>query len=379
MSEPQSVFALGGTDPVPPEEWNTSRAGELIMATHKNINPDTRSELYDFIRKYHISDPNLCMLKGAGDNLFSFTHEAECFLKSALDETPHRAVKAALLYDLIRGYFTVSQSIRYVELRGGDLREKGDALEVNSSIADSPHFANIRYWSNFAADEIEMEVRRYAKLAKEEFKKERLYECNFDNEGNLFRRLITTLGRRVDILLYQMNYFGIGKPVKNEVFTTLEGETVNLRDRAGRVALVDVWSTTCSPCRRKLPDLMELQKKLGGKSFEIIALNVDKDRDTLDAFLEKPKFVYLADDEERAKVDDYLLPYIDAPELTLPVVHMGLSRLLKLWDISGYPTLFLLDRDGVMHARGHDVPYDSIDTLMGGSWPDQRKGRRANS
>ena len=345
------------------------------MASHKNINPDTRSALYGFIREHHISDPNLYMLKGVGDNLFSFTHETECFLKSAIDENPHRAVKAALLYDLIRGYFTVSQSIRYVEMNGRDLMEQWCTLDANSSGANSPHIANIRYWNNFAADEIEMEARRYAKLAKQEFKKERLYECHFDGEGNLFRKLITTLGRRIDVLLYQMNFFCIGKPVKNEVFVTLDGETVNLRDRGGKVALVDIWSTTCTPCRRKLPDLMELQEKIGGESFEIIALNVDKSRDTLDAFLEKPEFVYLAGDETRANIDDYLLPYIDAPKLTLPVVHLGLSHLLKLWDIVGYPTLFLLDRDGVMHARGHDIPYGSIDTLVTGQLAGQREGR----
>ncbi len=366
MSAPKNVFILSRTDPVPPAEWNTSRAGEIIMATHKNINPDTRSELYDFIRKYHVSDPNLCMLKTAGDDFFSFTPEAEDFLKSVLDETPHKAVKAALLYDLIRGYFSVSQTIRYVELQGRSLTEQWDASEVNSSVTDSPHIANIRHWNDFSADEIEMKARHYAKLAKEEYRKQRLYECSFDDKGNLFRTLITTLGRRADVLLYQMNNFCLGKPVKNEVFTTLEGETVSLRNRAERIALVDIWSTTCAPCRRKLPDLMELQKKLGSESFEIITLNVDKDRDTLDAFLKEPEFVYLADDEQRAKVDDYVLPYFDVPELTLPVVHMGLSRLLKLWDISGYPTLFLLNRDGVMHAKGHDVPYNSIDLLMAG-------------
>ena len=365
MSEPQ-VFVMGRADPIPSAEWNTSGAGELIMASHKSINPDTRAALYGFIREHHISDPNLCMLKGAGGDLFSFTPEAELFLRSAIDESPHRAVKAAFLYDLIRGYFTVSQSIRYMELRGKELAEQWNATGDDSSATDNPHAANLEYWSNATADEVELKARHFAKRAKEEFKKERLCEYRFDNKGNLFRTLITTLGRRVDILLYQLNHFCIGKSVKNEVFTTLDGETVNLANRAGRAALMDIWSTTCGPCRMKMPNLMELQKKYGEESLEIIALNVDKDRDTLDAFLAKPEFVYLADDEARAKVDDYLLPYIENPKLTLPVVHMGLSPLLKLWDITAYPTLCLLDQDGIMHSRGYDIPYGSIKALMVG-------------
>lgn len=366
MSEPQEAFILGRIDPLPPAKWNTSKAGELIMATHKNINPDTTSALYQFIAKYHLLDPNLHMLKGAGDNLFSFTSEAEHFLKSILDQTPHNAVKAAVLYDLVRGYFTVCQMIRFAELRGRNLTEQWDAVRSDSSVTDSIHAATIRYWSSFTADEVELTARHYAKQAKEECKKERLYECHFDNEGNLFRKLITTLDRRIDILLYQVNHFCIGKPVKNEVFETLDGETVNLRFRSGKVALVDIWSTNCAPCRRKLPELMELQKKFGRDLFEILALNVDKGRDTLDAYIEKPKFVYVSEDQTRAEVDDYLLPYIDTPKLTLPVVHIGLSPLLKKWDITGYPTLFLLDQEGVMHSRGHGVPHDIIDELLAG-------------
>ncbi len=364
MATPPNVIVLGRCSSVPPTEWDTSKVGELILATHRKISLDTKSALYDFLGEYHPLDPNLHLIKRVGENFFSFTSGAEFFLKSVIDQTPHKAVKAAFLYDLIMGYFSVSQSIRYAELRGRSLTEHWEELHANSGESDSIHLANVRYWSNFAADEIEKKARHCAKRAKEECRKERLYECYFDEKGNLFRRLITTLNRRVDILLHKIDYFSIGKPVKNEVFITLDGKTVNLRHRAGRVALVDVWSTSCAPCRRKLPDLMELQKKHTSDLFEVIALNVDKGRDTLDAFLREPNFFNLDGHRTRDELADYLLPYLDAPKLDLPVVHLGLSRLLKDWDITAYPTLFLLDQDGVMHARGHDVPHDIIDDLL---------------
>lgn len=169
-------------------------------------------------------------------------------------------------------------------------------------------------------------------------------------------------------MLYQMDNFCIGRRVKDEMFTTLEGETVSLRCRSGKVALVDVWSTGCTPCKRKLPELMELQKGLEGKSFEVITLNVDKNRDTLDAFLKEPEFAVLQDDMSRSEVDEQLRGYMEDPRVTLPVVHVGLrSPLLRLWDIRAFPTLFLLDGDGIMRGRGHVIPYDDINGLVIGA------------
>jgi thiol-disulfide isomerase/thioredoxin len=47
--------------------------------------------------------------------------------------------------------------------------------------------------------------------------------------------------------------------------------------------LVNLWATWCVPCRKEMPALDDLQTKLGGKDFEVVAINID----TRDA--EKPK------------------------------------------------------------------------------------------
>ena len=365
MQKRRDAILISNVDTIPLDKWNTSNAGDLLMATHKMINLDTRSDLYNFIGSHHITDKNLYMLKPTGDDLFSFTPEIEGYYISFINENPHNTVKASLLYDLVQGFFTVSQSIRTAELSGKNLADYYEDLGMDFSNTENLHAQNISHWSSFTADKLEEKSRNYANLAKESFKKERLYKCSFDAKGKLYRKLITTLGRKIDSVLYKMENFCIGKPVKNEFFTTLEGKTVELLHRAGKIALIDIWSTTCSPCKRKLPDLMELQRKLAGKPLEILTLNVDKERETLDAFLEKPEFIYISDDKARNNLDDYLLPYINNPKVTLPVAHIGLvSPLLKKWDITGYPTLILLDQDGIMHWRGHDIPYDIIDTLI---------------
>lgn len=50
-----------------------------------------------------------------------------------------------------------------------------------------------------------------------------------------------------------------------------------------KLVLLNLWATWCVPCRKEMPALDALQKKLGGPDFEVVAVNID----TRDA--EKPK------------------------------------------------------------------------------------------
>lgn len=48
-----------------------------------------------------------------------------------------------------------------------------------------------------------------------------------------------------------------------------------LSDWRGRVVLLNLWATWCVPCRKEMPALDELQAKLGGERFEVVAVNID--------------------------------------------------------------------------------------------------------
>jgi thiol-disulfide isomerase/thioredoxin len=66
-------------------------------------------------------------------------------------------------------------------------------------------------------------------------------------------------------------------------FQDASGTTKKLSDWRGRTVLLNLWATWCVPCRKEMPALDELQAKLGGNDFEVVAVNIDT-RD-----LEKPK------------------------------------------------------------------------------------------
>lgn len=71
--------------------------------------------------------------------------------------------------------------------------------------------------------------------------------------------------------------------VPDLAFRDASGAQKKLSDWRGRTILLNLWATWCLPCRKEMPALDELQAKLGGSDFEVVAVNIDT-RD-----LEKPR------------------------------------------------------------------------------------------
>ena len=55
-------------------------------------------------------------------------------------------------------------------------------------------------------------------------------------------------------------------------FVDADGRALSMADFRGRLVLLNIWATWCGPCRRETPALDRLEAKLGGPSFEVVAL-----------------------------------------------------------------------------------------------------------
>jgi thiol-disulfide isomerase/thioredoxin len=66
-------------------------------------------------------------------------------------------------------------------------------------------------------------------------------------------------------------------------FQDSDGKPVTLASFRGRTVLLNLWATWCVPCRKEMPALDALERKLGGADFQVVAVNID----TRDA--DKPK------------------------------------------------------------------------------------------
>ncbi|TKW76583.1 MAG: TlpA family protein disulfide reductase [Bradyrhizobium icense] len=87
-------------------------------------------------------------------------------------------------------------------------------------------------------------------------------------------------------------------------FEDASGKPRKLSEFRGKTVLLNLWATWCVPCRKEMPALDELQGKLGGKDFEVVAVNIDtRDPDKPKNFLKEANLNRLAFfSDQKAKV-----------------------------------------------------------------------------
>lgn len=65
------------------------------------------------------------------------------------------------------------------------------------------------------------------------------------------------------------------RPAPMMAFLDGEGRSRTIEDWRGRTVLFNLWATWCAPCREEMPALDTLQANMGGRSFEVVAVNID--------------------------------------------------------------------------------------------------------
>ena len=124
----------------------------------------------------------------------------------------------------------------------------------------------------------------------------------------------------------------LGQPMIQFSLVGLDGKQVNTADLKGKVILLDFWGSWCVPCRKSHPALKELYAKYKSKGLEIIGISNE-------AFSAgKTKAQQEESWRKAIKEDgiDWLHVLNDA----------DINDLAKSHDINGYPTKFLIDRNG---------------------------------
>lgn len=66
------------------------------------------------------------------------------------------------------------------------------------------------------------------------------------------------------------------RPLPEVSFTDGEGRAMTLSAFEGKVILLNIWATWCVPCREEMPTLDNLEAKLGGADFQVVALSIDQ-------------------------------------------------------------------------------------------------------
>ena len=82
-------------------------------------------------------------------------------------------------------------------------------------------------------------------------------------------------------------------PVPDTTLQTIDGDNLNLAAQDGRVLLVNFWATWCAPCRKEIPDLIDLQNDLGDEGLTVVGISLDQEGEsTVRSFMSDYDFNY---------------------------------------------------------------------------------------
>ena len=104
-------------------------------------------------------------------------------------------------------------------------------------------------------------------------------------------------------------------------------DTVSLSDYRGSVTLVNIWATWCLPCRDEMPSMQALYDSLAGQGFRIAAISIDEG---------SPEDV---------------VAFAQKFGLTFDILHDRTGTIERLYQTTGVPESFLLDRRGILVKR----------------------------
>jgi thiol-disulfide isomerase/thioredoxin len=133
-----------------------------------------------------------------------------------------------------------------------------------------------------------------------------------------------------------------GKPAADVTLTRLGGGDLHITDFQGKVLLLEVWFTGCPPCMQEAPALASLDHDLSARGLVIVGANADR------------VLGLEYDDAVRQR-------YLQEHHITYPIVDWTSEGDHAYGGISIFPTLFLVDRKGVI--RDHWIGYVQPEAL----------------
>ena len=113
--------------------------------------------------------------------------------------------------------------------------------------------------------------------------------------------------------------------IPNLAFVDLEGNAGNLSDYRGKIVLVNFWASSCTPCRKEMPDLVRISNEYPSKG--VVVLGVGMDVGSLDG----------------------VRRFLNEVDVTYPIV-VPQDAPSELSSIRDLPTTWLLDRQGHVRA-----------------------------
>jgi peroxiredoxin len=108
------------------------------------------------------------------------------------------------------------------------------------------------------------------------------------------------------------------------VLNVTSGDSVAVRDYRGRVVLLNLWATWCPPCEQEMPSMERLYQEMGPQGLEVVAISIDQ------------------------LTPDAVRQWAEERGLSFTVLHDRTGRIQQVYQTTGMPESFVVDREGVI-------------------------------
>src|SRR6201995_3168355 len=140
----------------------------------------------------------------------------------------------------------------------------------------------------------------------------------------------TYFGKQLAVIIEKANQTAVGKNAPDFSANDINGKPISLSSLKGNYVLLDFWASWCVPCRQENPNIVKAYHKFHNKGFDIFGVSLD---DSRTEWLEAIK----KDGLNWTQVSDLKGWKTDAA---------------ALYGIKGIPMNYLIDKNGIIVAKG---------------------------
>ena len=132
----------------------------------------------------------------------------------------------------------------------------------------------------------------------------------------------------------------VGAVPFDELGKDIDGNKVTISEHHGKVVIVSFWASWCGPCRKELPILANVAKKVGPEHLKVISIN----------YRDEPKpFRIIAD---------------ALKTLPITILRDANGKAARKFDVRGVPRMIIIDRDGKVAADHTGYGEGSVEEIV---------------